>query len=138
MKVQVQLSQESRKGLTTISSVEYSINDKQTKLDLAKLSYSLTNIVFRKLEKQDKHGVKFGVKVSRSFNLKVIIDNKLVFDLAQVFLKVTDGAKIKVNNKLYRDNRLEAKKAFENLVLCVLIEAEESQKDFSDVFELND
>ena len=140
MKVRFLLSQESKNGNRTIVDTEYSIN-KAEKLDLAKLSYTIAGVVFRKLDKQTKfketHGklLNFGIKVSQPFNLVVVVDDKKKFDLFEVFNRVTDGGKIKVNARLYKEDRHAAKVLFDETIAQVLYEAEETQKDFTDIFD---
>ncbi len=103
-------------------------------LDLDKLSNSITSTVFRKLDKQTNSGVNFGIKVSQSFNLVVITDNVKVLDLHDVFMSVTDGGKLKINLKKYKENRKDAKEAFNVSLYAILVEYYDAQTDFSACF----
>lgn len=142
MKVSINLAQESKKGLRSIESVEYSINnEKEVKINIAKFAQTLTNVVFRKLAKQEemkkKFGktVSFGVKMSQAFNLSVICEDKFSVNLSDVFMKVADNTKLKVNRKMYKEDVSLAKEYFKESVICILEEAKEIEQDFRGIFE---
>lgn len=137
MNVSFRLTQDSKNSTRTISFVNYSYEGNES-LDLDKLSNSITSTVFRKLDKQTNSGVNFGIKVSQAFNLIVIADNVKVLNLEEVFMSVTDGAKLKVNRKDYKENRAKAKENFNVSLYAILLEYYDAQTDFADCFETDE
>ncbi|MFA8451773.1 MAG: hypothetical protein ACEPOW_13850 [Bacteroidales bacterium] len=134
MNVSFRLTQNSKKATRTVSFVDYTYEGSE-RIDLDKLSNSITNTVFRKLDKQVNTGVNFGIKVSQSFNLVVIADNVKVLDLNEVFMNVTDGGKLKVNMKKYKEDRSAAKEMFNVAIYAILEEHNDSKLDFANCFE---
>lgn len=135
--VQFKLVQEDKNKSRTIVDVEYNYDGK-AKLNIEKVAQSMTKSVFRKLDSQKESGVNFGIKISRPFNLLVFVNNKSVLNLADCYAKTTDNGKLKVSQKLYKEDDKEAKKRFQMSVVAVVNEAKISATDFRGCVELND
>jgi len=133
--VNFELSQEDKKGLRTIQAVSYEYDGK-AELNIGKVAQSVTNSVFRKLAIQNSSSVNFGIKVSRPFNLVVTINNEKVLDIAQCMNQVTDNSKLKIKNKLYKENAGAAMEAFKNDIIMVIGESEMSDNDYKDCIEI--
>lgn len=132
--VKFELAQADKKGLRTVQAVQYDYEGK-VKLNLDKLAQSVANSVFRKLATQNNSSINFGIKVSRPFLVSVTINNSKVLDLANS-LEVTDNSKLKIKNKLYKEDSGAAIELFKTDFKAIIIESQLASKDYKNSIEI--